>query len=59
MLRDPEQRLFPGRMIPGEGKEPQKRGERAKSASLARFFEVPVKMSDLMAEGQGIIVVQA
>jgi hypothetical protein len=54
MLRDPEQRLsfFLGRMIPGEGNESQKRGERAKSASLARFFEFPTKMSDLMTEGQ-------
>jgi hypothetical protein len=39
-------------MIPGEGKEPQKRGERAKRASLARFFEFPAKMSDLLSEGQ-------
>jgi hypothetical protein len=39
-------------MIPGEGKETQNRGERAKSASLARFFEFPVKMSDLLSEPQ-------
>jgi hypothetical protein len=38
-------------MIPGEGKESQKRGERAKTASLARFFEVPAKMSDIFSEG--------
>jgi hypothetical protein len=36
-------------MIPGEGKESQKRGERAKSASLARFFEFRAKMSDLLS----------
>jgi hypothetical protein len=38
--------FFQAGMIPGEGKETQKRGERAKSASLARFFELPAKMFD-------------
>jgi hypothetical protein len=53
ILGEVQLRFFPGKMIPGEGKETQKRGERAKNASLARFFEFLAKLSDLMIEDQG------